>query len=789
MTQRRRCILATAACVAFSLATPGVAHATTATPRPHSDGGYVCRDSNPTQLTGGAPGGTDYGGIHIVLPPITQRKFKGYLIKSNANLSGVNLSGVDLSSMLLSKVNFTNANLTGANLSDITLSSSNFTNANLTGANLNGAYLHGDNFSNAVMEKVKIGQTKIDSESGAPKSLPTGWTFVVNQVFTVMNSRYFFSIGVGPGADLTSANLKGLNLSKADLTGADLSGADLSGTALSKTYLYGTRAVGITGNPSALPMGYGVVGGTIVGPGMNAQKVDFSAKNFTGVSLFKADLTGANLDGANLTGVIMVGAQLRGLHATNFTGVPAVSLPIKMVKTALVGPGLDASKYDFTGSSLTGVNLSNSKLDGANISGVSFLDAKLTGVSAVGLVGTPTDLPSPWRLVSHDLAGPGAKLVGLTLGTKYDIAGLDLTNADLTNADLTGADLRGTTLAGTILTGVAATNIDTYLTKLPAGYFVRGGFPIGSVLLGGNLVGPGVSLNGASLNGLDFSGVSLAKADLTGVDFSGSYLTNVILTGAKVSCADFRSVTTLSGLITGRMTGTPLLPLHTTSWNGYLVSKQVNLENADLHGGSFWHFDFTGGDMSGINFAGAVCTVCNFTNATMNRANLKNFQATSATFDAANLANANVAGAVFSSSTFNRALVKKYFLYQQFWFQQPATLAGASGALIANSAQFDHAVLAGANLSDGKLLFASFNNADLRQIDLTRVVASWADFTSANLSGGVLSGATFNFADLKTANLASVTTGESFSATGAKLPPGWSASVDGFLVDPGKNKH
>jgi uncharacterized protein YjbI with pentapeptide repeats len=339
------------------------------------------------------------------------------------------------------------------------------------------------------------------------------------------------------------------------------------------------------------------------------------------------------------------------------------------------------------------------------------------------------------------------------------------------------------------LTGVAATNIDTYLTKLPAGYFVRGGFPFGSVLLGGNLVGPGVSLNGASLNGLDFSGVSLAKADLTGVDFSGSYLTNVILTGAKVSCADFRSVTTLSGLITGRMTGTPLLPLHTTSWNGYLVSKQVNLENADLHGGSFWHLDFSGGDMSGINFAGAVCTVCNFTNATMNRANLKNFQATSATFDAANLANANVAGAVFSSSTFNRALVKKYFLYQQFWFQQPATLAGASGALIADSAQFDHAVLAGANLSDGKLLFASFNNADLRQIDLTRVVASWADFTSANLSGGVLSGGTFNFADLKTTNLASVTTGKSFSATGATLPPGWSVSIDGFLVDPGKNKH
>jgi len=133
--------------------------------------------------------------------------------------------------------------------------------------------------------------------------------------------------------------------------------------------------------------------------------------------------------------------------------------------------------------------------------------------------------------------------------------------------------------------------------------------------------------------------------------------------------------------------------------------------------------------------------------------------------------------------------VKKYFLYQQFWFQQPATLAGASGALIADSAQFDHAVLAGANLSDGKLLFASFNNADLRQIDLTRVVASWADFTSADLSGGVLSGGTFNFADLKTTNLASVTTGKSFSATGATLPPGWSVSIDGFLVDPGKNKH
>jgi alpha-tubulin suppressor-like RCC1 family protein/uncharacterized protein YjbI with pentapeptide repeats len=71
---------------------------------------------------------------------------------------------------------------------------------------------------------------------------------------------------VGPGANLSGANLTGANLSGVNLTGANLTNANLSGTDLTGAILTGVRSGGITGTPSALPTGWALVNGYLVGP-------------------------------------------------------------------------------------------------------------------------------------------------------------------------------------------------------------------------------------------------------------------------------------------------------------------------------------------------------------------------------------------------------------------------------------------------------------------------------------------------------------------------------------------
>ena len=63
-------------------------------------------------------------------------------------------------------------------------------------------------------------------------------------------------------------------------------------------------------------------------------------------------------------------------------------------------------------------------------------------MSSGGIIGTPSVLPSDWKLVGGYLIGPDA----------------DLLDADLTGANLTGADLSGADLNGAALTGVIWSN-------------------------------------------------------------------------------------------------------------------------------------------------------------------------------------------------------------------------------------------------------------------------------------------------------------------------------------------
>ena len=143
--------------------------------------------------------------------------------------------------------------------------------------------------------------------TGTPATLPTGSE----------GMRLIGGYLVTNHADLDSADLSG-----ADLSGLDLGGSGMSGTNLSGADLTGVHACNLTGTPTALPTGWAVLAGCLIGPGANLDGEDLSGADLTGANLTGTDLTGTDLTGTNLTGTDLTGTNLTGtdLTGTNLAG-------------------------------------------------------------------------------------------------------------------------------------------------------------------------------------------------------------------------------------------------------------------------------------------------------------------------------------------------------------------------------------------------------------------------------------------------------------------------------------
>ncbi len=220
---------------------------------------------------------------------------------------------------------------------------------------------------------------------------------------------------LGPGANLTSANLAGMDLTGIDLTGANLTSANLAGANLTGIDLTGA----------------------------NLTSANLANTNLTGIDLTGANLTGANLTSANLAGMDLTGIDLTGANLTS----------ANLANTNLTG-------IDLTGANLTGANLTSANLANTNLTGADLTGAGLTGANLTGATLTDATLTSA-NLTGATLTGAtltGLSLAGVTL-TNATLTGADLTGATLTGADLTGADLTGATLTGATLTGAILTGV------------------------------------------------------------------------------------------------------------------------------------------------------------------------------------------------------------------------------------------------------------------------------------------------------------------------------------------
>ncbi len=284
-------------------------------------------------------------------------------IGPDANLQDCDLAGADLET-----------NLSGANLSDADLETTFFIGANLSGVNLTGAYLYFAYMNDATLTDANLDDADLNLANltgvvsggitGTPAVLPGDWSLVDGYL-------------VGPLANLTGANLTDANLSSADLGYAALTDANLSGANLSGVDLNRVISGGIIGTPSALPAGWLLVDGYLIGQDANLTDANLNGANLTDADLELAELIGATLANANLSSVELSGADLYDVASGGITGTPSTfpNDSWSIVNGYLVGPGANLTDAMLNGADLSGVDLTTSNLTGANLTG-----ANLSGV-------------------------------------------------------------------------------------------------------------------------------------------------------------------------------------------------------------------------------------------------------------------------------------------------------------------------------------------------------------------------------------------------------------------------
>ena len=238
--------------------------------------------------------------------------------------------------------------------------------------------------------------------------------------------------------------------------------------------------------------------------------------DWSGCSLFDADLASADLSGATLAGTSLEGANL-------------------------------------TGATLTGANLTSAEMSQAKVSGADFTGATLSKIVYSGIssydTGTPAAVPAPWQFIDGFLLGPTVDLEDNVELQNADLDGIDLSGAEISETSLNGASLNGANLAGAVIQG-----------DLPNATLA------GADLTGAQLVNS--NLASASLSDANLTGASLYLDTVTGWDVTGATWSNTECPNGFNSGQYLGSTCTSSNLGAGYTPVKPARILDTRSGTG-----------------------------------------------------------------------------------------------------------------------------------------------------------------------------------------------------------------------------
>ena len=511
-----------------------------------SAGAVTCPTVDPAtgQVTPGWANGVDWAGCNLTGADLYEAEL------ANADLAGANLTDANLEEADVSGTDMTGAILTGADMQAANISSTILTNASLvdvhsggitgppaalppdwmldngyllgpyadlayanfidtdlTGAQLNNADLANANFAGTTLTNVVMTGADLDgamsgSIVGTPTSLPTNW---------MLQDGYL----VGPGANLSSADLidatlagldmdgdnlsssalTGANLIGANLTDANLTGVKLGSAVLTDATLTGVQASGISGTPTALPTDWNFLEGDLFGPGTDLAGADLQGFGLTGYDLDGADLSNTNLLDANLATASLTSANLANsmLESANLAGADFSDADLTLT---------DLTQANLTDANLTDANLTSTGIADATLAGVNLTGANLTGIGSYGNIGTPAELPAHWIYKDGMFIGPGAVL------TNADFDGWNLDGADLSGAGLGDAQLVHTDLVGANLSDINLLSTNLSFADLY-----------------------GANVTGANLGYTNFSFANVGHANLRGATVTGA-------TFAKASWSD-----------------------------------------------------------------------------------------------------------------------------------------------------------------------------------------------------------------------------------------------------------
>jgi uncharacterized protein YjbI with pentapeptide repeats len=306
-------------------------------------------------------------------------------------------------------------------------------------------------------------------------------------------------------------------------------------------------------------------------------------------------------------------------------------------------------------------------------------------------------------------------LVGLARDTGEGLAERDLTGADLSGINLAGVDLSRAFLEAANLSGcdLSGANLEgAVLAKAD----LRGAKLAGARMRGANL--GGARLGGAVLDDVDLTEGILSRAELDGARITRSKLTGVDWLETRVGAVDLTgSVLGDCNILNADLSGAQLAGVDLTGAN--LVDCTLDgadLSNAVLHKTTFVRctgrgVSFRGAQLrQGVMVHGSSFPEADFSDADLERANLRGTDLTGARFDRANLAEADISECDLTGGRLERVVLR-------------------GGALVRTN--LTRATLRGANLMDATVFKArvpgtDFGGANLHRADLSRVVGDEA---------------------------------------------------------------
>lgn len=543
--------------------------------------------------------------------------------------------------MKLAGYSFRNANLSRADFSDADIVDTDFSGTNLSFTTFKNAIVNNSNFTTANMRTANLEFIQSAGVIGMPASMPSGWVLQKGVI-------------VGRGARVKNADLNGAVLKNLDLSGIEIVDTDISRVDFAGSMLVGAKSSRLTGVPKALPIGWKIISGYLIGENAVIEGGDFADVSF---------------EGADFSGIEFRASVFSEVASGSIKGTPA-RLPAEWVLEDgyLFGPGAVLQNAKITDISLTGINLDYASFMNATLSDVTFSNvslrsvdfkkskltrvafrnsdmanstvsgAKLVALSCSGTRGMITYWPTGWGLQKGFCLGPSANLNGVGLA---------------------GVNLNGVNLSNAVLDGVSSGSV----------YGKPLGLPPGWKLVKGYLVGPGADLRNADLQYADLSMMQLMKARFDGANLTGAKLTlsdlsgatfvnttiqstrfgfanlsSVVIQSVTARNSDFTSArldrgslrdstlsmcnitglslnkTLLVNLRTDGLTGQPFgLNNHFRIYKGYLLGPKmilkdidlsrsnligINLQEADLSGASFYSANLTGANLKGASTLG-----------------------------------------------------------------------------------------------------------------------------------------------------------------------------------------